>query len=242
MACALLLWCRAGVGWLLRARDGARQPLHVTAAQRARCEDSSWLCASQWALRLRAWHTAVALRRLVIFVAVSEAAEPGNPCGLPCLARQGWLARRICTAVEQRLTDLIDFLRVRSRNGVGLAAGTIPAALLLLHHTAAELLLRARARDTRKPQYCTAPPCCPGARCSLLAHRSARATSSHECSRTRGIAARRSASARRSAARSSARPPAWATTRASGASTGRRGSARRRASSRRRRSCAPCGA
>ena len=47
------------------------------------------------------------------------------------------------------MTDLIDFLRVRSRNGVGLAAGTIPAALLLLHHTAAELLLRARARDTR---------------------------------------------------------------------------------------------
>ena len=243
MACALLLWCRAGVGWLLRARDGARQPLWKL-PRSVRCADSRLAvvppplvgAALARAAYIRRWPT-----RLVMFIsrrAVADGLEQSVRVRLSSRAElePKWHCAGVFVRSAKAVTHL-DLYFDRCGRTALLAPTTVLAALLLQPSR--------RASDSRCRRRSThiTRPCCPGAHCSLPAHPCILATSSRAGSpRTNGIAAPRNGSARRSAAPSSARPPAWATTRASGASTGRRGSARRRASSRRRRSCAPCGA
>ena len=178
--------------------------------------------------------------RLVIFIsrrAVADGLEQSVRVRLSSRAElePKWHCAAVFVRSAKAVTHL-DLYFDRCGRTALLAPTTVLAALLLQPSR--------RASDSRCRRRSThiTRPCCPGARCSLPAHRSAREISSLAGSRINGIAAPRNGSARRSAARSNARRPAWATTRACGASTGRRGSARRRASSRRRRSCAPCDA
>ena len=114
MACALLLWCRADVGWLLRARNGARQPLRncrtacalrgprlaVVLPPSGRCACARGLYGSAYATR---------------HIHLSSFSRPAGPgairAGCHALRDRVGLRERICAAVERTRAVLIDFHR-----------------------------------------------------------------------------------------------------------------------------------